>query len=295
MRERLALSLFQLLRMIPLPKGKERIGIIWERLFSATGIKYTGDTVIRMNRGYLLRVNTGGAMGRHILIHGEYDDIHQRFIERFLEHGAVVLDVGANIGAWSIPLGLHLKAVGGGKLFAFEPVKNNFLRLHLNIELNSLMDIVFPVEMALGNTTGSVPMSIENEKKLEGNSGLAICQRASSAFFSVPLTTVDEFIRENDIERVDFIKIDIEGAEGLFLDGANRMMENHRPIILGEFCRLGLTRYDYSIENIITRMENLDYICYDFGGKRPVLYDRATDSGRDLLMLPRDRVAEAGI
>lgn len=282
-----ALTMFGILRKMPLPRGKERLGIYLERFCSATGLSCAGTQTIRMNKGHLLKVDIADVIGRHAFIHGEADDYLQACAEQFISRDSIVFDIGANIGTWSVPLGCFLKSRGGGKVYAFEPVRNNYDRLRDNIHLNGLNSIVLPYELALGDTTKKVPMSIENAATRSGNAGLAIQQRAGSAAIEADMTTVDAFLREAQLKRIDLIKIAIEGSEGLFMDGAGDLFREFRPVVIGFFSRLGLTRYGSSISLINERFGGLGYKGFTFERKKKLVsFDPANDAGTPLLFLP---------
>jgi len=125
-----------------------------------------------------------------------------------LREGFVVLDIGANVGLISL---LAAKRVGGtGRVYAFEPVPEIFVRLQENIALNGFNNIE-PVPLALSSQRGMATISIAHD----GASSL-FC-RVSNEFVEVPTERLDDFVEREGIERVDAIKLDvIEGTNYTF-------------------------------------------------------------------------------
>jgi len=128
---------------------------------------------------------------RFLWLHeGEYDNekIH-------LRSGEVVSDIGACMGVFSVLAGL---AVGEtGRVYAFEPLEKYASVLKANITLNGLRNVT-AVEKALGDSSGTVRME-----------GITIVDGTGN----IPVTTIDAFVREQGIERIDFLKMDVEGFE----------------------------------------------------------------------------------
>jgi FkbM family methyltransferase len=138
--------------------------------------------------------------------------------------GDVVFDLGANIGTESLLLS---KIVGvTGKVFAFEPVTFDILR-H-NIQINNVKNVeVIPA--AVSNVSGHTEIEI-----LDSFQGSTIVRgsnpkQQSSLVRVVPVTTIDDFCANNELDHIDFIKMDVEGAEGAALLGATKTITNSHP------------------------------------------------------------------
>ena len=175
------------------------------------------------------RAPDGG--GRAIYKTGLYEEPLTNFLVQSLEFedGDIVFDVGANIGWYSCVLSRH---VPGADIFSFEPDPENFELLRLNLQRNSA-ERVHPVQMGVGERTETrtlhlyKPSNVGRHSMLEINEGRAI---------DVLVTSLDEFVRDRelDVERVKFLKIDIEGFEYFAFRGARKVLE-HLPLMLAEF------------------------------------------------------------
>lgn len=134
--------------------------------------------------------------------------------------GDVVFDLGANIGTTAL---LFSRAVGeGGRVFAFEPVFHHALRLTL--EANGA-DNVQVVPQAVSDSVGEGVFSLTDL----GIDSRLTARTDSSGGQRIPLVTLDAFVENEGIDRVDFIKMDIEGAEEMAIRGARRLVERCRP------------------------------------------------------------------
>jgi len=149
--------------------------------------------------------------------HGELD-----LFQRFIGSGSVVLDIGANIGAHTVPLA---QLVGdGGVVVAFEPQPVLHQILSANLVINSIPNAL-TYAMALGNEEGEclIPVLDYSQPNNFGGIGVDMVEEGEA----VPMGRLDDF----QLERVDFIKLDVEGFESKVLEGAAETIERCRPIM----------------------------------------------------------------
>ena len=156
---------------------------------------------------------------------GEYEPFATQLFTDRIESGQTVLDVGANIGYYTL---LSARLVGElGNVFAFEPDPDNFALLSRNVDENGY-DNVHLENVAVSDSTGSVSLY----KAGQNWGGHRIYTTSDQAGrVSVDSTTLDDFFAERP-NRVDLIKIDIEGAETRALQGMSRLLAKNRRITL---------------------------------------------------------------
>jgi FkbM family methyltransferase len=166
---------------------------------------------------------------RSALPHGEVVRVHPayRFMswnpgeyEAFrsaIRPGMVALDVGANVGSYSILLGQWVGS--SGRVFSFEPAPSAFSGLVEHVALNRL---VHPVAAAVGDREGLAPF-VASPTAGEGRLGVS----SDTPFASVPMVTIDSFCQARNISP-DFIKIDVEGWELAALRGARSTIASNR-------------------------------------------------------------------
>lgn len=160
------------------------------------------------------------------LLTGQYEAFTRELYEDALRPGMVVVDAGAHIGLYSL---LAAKKIGcSGKIFAFEPDPYNFEALVFNIKSNKCHCIT-PVRKAVSHTIGKISFY-----KSLGTISSSLFNRKNIGkvtMISVSSTTLDEELRGLDIRSI-LIKLDIEGAEPLALDGMRNILHTVDSVVL---------------------------------------------------------------
>ena len=142
-----------------------------------------------------------------------------------------------------------------GKVYAFEPEDKSRRILEENIQLNKLKNVVVS-PYALQDNPAKKSVSFNIRETIDGDglmnrwlSSVEDIKQFSVKTVTVPATTVDEVVKELKIEKVDFIKIDVEGAEIKVLRGAKGTIKKYMPIIQYEYSttieRLAKSRYSH--------------------------------------------------
>jgi methyltransferase, fkbM family len=145
-----------------------------------------------------------------------------------VEQGDVVFDVGAWIGDFSA-----LVAVQGALVYAFEPTPDTYEWLCRTVSLSK--GEIIPVQKALGDKCEEIELLLDNSGG--GSNRLPFSHKSTNkrgfieghALPLVNVTTIDQFVSENQIRKVDFIKADIEGAERYMLKGATETLRRFAP------------------------------------------------------------------
>ena len=173
-----------------------------------------------------------------------------RILQDIVKKEMVVVDIGANIGYYTLKLA---KLVGEkGKVYAFEPAPDNFSLLIKNIKVNNYEN-VFVVPKAVSNKTGKINLYLCVEHTGDHRIFDSHDGRKSIEIETVAL---DDFFSNN--ERIDFIKMDIQGAEYLALTGMKNLIQGNRKlIIISELSPSLLLKCDYSGEEYLNKI--IDY------------------------------------
>jgi FkbM family methyltransferase len=179
---------------------------------------------------------------------GGFENKELEIFQSSLDKGSILVDAGANIGLYSI---IGSRIVGTtGKVYAFEPSKVTFNLFLKNIELNKINNII-PINMGLGDKTGESLFLSQDLKTGDGEkyiskngNGRSDNNESEGVPFSevITLDTLDNFQRKNDIKKVDFLKIDVEGYEYYVLKGAENLIRNNPQIIILFECAEHLAR-----------------------------------------------------
>jgi len=165
--------------------------------------------------------------------------MNQRSLLPFIiRKGDTVFDIGANKGQFALPLA-HL--VGkNGIVHAFEPISKSFNELCMSIKREKLSSRIVPNQLALGDSPGYVKFTIPQEMLTEATliphniEGWVNYDNEPQKYFTetCKITTLNQYVKENQIGNINFIKCDVEGAELLVLKGAKSVLQSSSPPIL---------------------------------------------------------------
>lgn len=177
--------------------------------------------------------------GRALAKYGEWSEGEVALWRRLLPRGAVAADVGAHIGCHTLALA---SIVGpDGVVHAFEPQRRVAELLERNVRQNALAGRVFVYRVALGETLGSARYAAPNYKRAGNFGAVAV---GADGDVTVPVMALDAMA--DMLPRLDFIKLDVEGAEAAVVAGARGLITKFRPTIYAEADRrdaaLGLFR-----------------------------------------------------
>ncbi len=210
------------------------------------------------------RIARGGA--------GYYDwDI--QLLPALVKPGDVCWDIGANAGAYTLPLARLARAV-----YAFEPVRHNRQILERALSLARISNVsVLP--LALSDRRGAARMSVP----VDGfYGGFMMAALDAEGDVEVEQTTIDQLI-ESGLPAPDFIKCDVEGAEGRVLDGARGLLVRRRPILLLETFE----------EAIFQRVRALGYQAHVYVGDLKMNVVTSRTEARNYIFLPESGAASA--
>ena len=220
----------------PLQKGKGRLVESTRRWVAPDQplISTVGD-------GYKMQLNLRDLIQRSIYFYGYYEPHFSRFLMKVLKGGETFIDCGANIGQFSL---IASRCVGSsGKVIAIEPEQHNLDQLKTNLRLNQA-DNVSVIQAALGNRSGSVDFFLRSEENGFTNRGVHSLHPHGDWLqpqkITVPMKRLDDVLLGE--RRVDWIKMDIEGAELDALQGAEQSLEQFSPTVFFEANEI-CTRY----------------------------------------------------
>jgi len=183
--------------------------------------------------GTRLTLPRSSEMTWRVAFTGHYDRPWQRLLLRYIRPGTTVLDVGASLGLWTVPLAKAAREVGA-RVWAFEPHPQNHPWLERNVALNGLEGTVTIHRCALGDAVGEARMGIGETQDFHGGNAAINVDPESALGVMVPVKRLDDFAFPASVSAV---KIDVEGYEISVLRGAKELIARDRPVILGEFNR----------------------------------------------------------
>jgi len=196
-------------------------------------------------RGILWELDLTEGIDFSIFIFGQFEKETSQAIRRLVTNNSIVIDIGANIGAHTLPMA---KLVGKkGKVYAIEPTKYAYSKLTKNLLINkSLSKRVQSDQIMLINNDGkgkvkdlysSWPLSVRSKDEKRHSVHQGVLRSISGA----EENTLDSYVSINNITSLDLIKLDVDGNELDVLSGANNILKNLRPVIIME---LAPSQYD---------------------------------------------------
>jgi len=244
---------FKVLFVIPF--FRNRYYGFYKRIFKPRNL-FQGQTVIcGFDSGLKIKADLDEWIQQHIYFLGSWDERGLNFLKKILKEDGVFFDIGANIGAYSL---VASKIVGPvGKVHAFEPVSAVFERFEYNIELNGISNITAN-QNAVYQTSEVLELFV-SAKQNAGMSSIFHHHTETSKIEKVHAITIDGYVKKMNIQQIDLIKIDIEGAELFALRGMKDSLNLFRPVVLMEVSADVLNHTNVDGSEILDFMKNLNY------------------------------------
>jgi FkbM family methyltransferase len=251
------------IRRFPTERGRWRLvplALRWSQ--SALPDRYCR---VRTRDGFLLRVHLGDWLGRHVYVTGEYEPATKEVIKALLSPGDTAVDVGANVGYFTL---LASSRVGpAGRVYAFEPAPPTRQDLEWNVRLNQAANVVVRAE-ALADKAGETTFCL-GPRDHRGTSSLRSLADGTERL-TVATARLDDLLPDGC--RVNLIKIDVEGAEYLALLGMRECLKRDHPDLVIEVTDSFLREMGHSAEQLCAELFGLGYNMYiiDHRGLQPV-------------------------
>ncbi len=235
-----------------LPKVRRKI---WQRL--------QAPIVVPWLDGLLLNVVPGNETCRSVFITGRYEPNEFSVLGRILKPGMVFLDVGANLGLYSL---FASRLVGReGTVVAVEPSSREFEQLAANIRLNDLTN-VRAVRAAASDRDGEIQLLVAVAQHSGHNTvgGFAYQDTQLDHRERVRSATLDRLVASQELCRVDVIKADIEGGELHAIRGARETLLRFHPVLLIEVADRSLRHQDASSAQLLDLIAGHGYHFFAF-------------------------------
>jgi FkbM family methyltransferase len=213
------------------------------------------ETYVRIESGHEFKYapeQMGGLLGLEFKRGFESADI--RSVLSLLPDNPVAVDIGANFGIYSI---LIASSSEGSQVHSFEPVLDTAYLLRLNADRNRVSARIIINNEAVGSERGNMLITTD---RYAGNYLLADSAYRGEAQ-EVPVIRLDDYVAEKNLQRIDFIKCDVEGAELLVMRGASQVLAHMRPIVMLEIAEEWTRRFGYSVADLKVHMFNEGYEC----------------------------------
>lgn len=205
-----------------------------------------------------MKLDLSKQMGSAIYWRGAHDWAPIFAMEKIVQPSNTVIDIGANQGEYT--LWAARKTGPNGHVYAFEPLSGMFAQLLENIHLNEgFPSFVTAIPLGLSNQSGRLKL-YSNNLHNEGVNTLYPTSTSESTFLEeISLSTLDQEVEKWGIKKIDFIKIDVEGAELYVLQGATHTLKRFQPVLFLEINESACKSAGYSSSEIFSLLKSLGY------------------------------------
>lgn len=220
----------------------------------------------------------------HVVDHFIYFDFLDPAFNNLMdivEKDFVIIDVGANIGRFSFHFA---KKAIDGKVYCFEPDPYNFSMQMHNASRNNFNNIKFH-QMGLGSESGSFPLYRVNLNNPGMNRILLHGHHVTNKVEIIDVASLDEIMPASDTNKLDLIKIDVEGFEFEVLRGGENLIDKFKPILFIELSNANLSEHNSSSKEVVEWIQSKGYFITDASSNQPV-FDNIPQDQIDILCQP---------
>ena len=241
----------------PINKGKYRL-----YLTALALCNFNHDALPAKSKdGRRFIADLSNGMQEHLFFFGEYESAISKITARLIKNGDTCIDVGANFG-WYTTLMARLCGCDG-RVHAFEPVPKTFRELETNVNLSDLRNNITINQKALGDRRDTITLQIPAGEP-SGHASIAVKSESKDDSFDCEIQTLDDYLAERSVGNVNFVKVDIEGAEMMFLKGASKLFsQTVPPVIQMEMALKQSKHFDYLPNDLVKYIRSKgDYIFF---------------------------------
>jgi FkbM family methyltransferase len=208
--------------------------------------------VVQEIDGVTFELNLQEVIDASLYYSGTFEAEAEEVLEKLVRPGMVAVDIGANFGYHTFRMA---RSVGAeGRVLAVEPTTWAYDKLQRNAALNPAITNIDYVKVGLSDSdVGETAIAFQSSYRLD--------DRQENVVETVRLTTLDIVIREQQLPRVDFIKMDVDGFEGRVLRGGEQTLREHHPVIFFELSPSAMRSND---DDAVVLLHWLEEVGYDF-------------------------------
>jgi len=243
-------------------------GLIQRAVMAVRRLFGAGPVVVCRRRNLVWRLDLREGIDFAIYLLGAFEATTIAAYQRLLRDGFVAIDVGANIGALTLPLAASVGA--SGLVIAAEPTRYAYDKLVDQISLNADLKSRIRARqvMLMGRADIALPSALPSSWPLSRTDGahedhLGISKDTQGTI----VMTLDALIKAEGVQRIDLIKLDVDGYEIEVLRGASYVLNEFAPAIIFEHAPYTLVEKGYEPEELLAILRRAGYRFYHLNGK----------------------------
>lgn len=213
-------------------------------------LSYMRPSKAKIN-GFIMKLDRTDETISRMILAGDFESFETAIVKTYIKNGFHVLDIGANIGYYSL---VFASLVGSqGKVYAFEPTPRTFQILKHNIHQNGFDSVVTPYQYGISNVNQKAQLYINDYNKGDNR----LYKSADMKSVDIDLVTIDNFLKLDS--KIDFIKMDIQGAEALAIKGMFQLLQKDKPTVIMEFWPHRIKRLGIEPKEMLQDLQNIGY------------------------------------
>lgn len=193
-----------------------------------------------------------------LLSYGIHEPLSTQLMNKEVKSGMTIIDIGSNIGYYAI---LENKLVGKyGKVFSIEPSPKNFELLNRNLELQPQKNFQ-TYNLAINDKNEKIEFIINKKSNWSKIREPTDIIGKDDEVIKITSKTLDEFCNEEEIERIDLIRMDVEGLEVKIIEGSKNILKKYQPRIMMEVHKshIGKRKTKQMLEELQKLNYNIQY------------------------------------
>ncbi len=194
------------------------------------------------------------------LIYKGFEETEIQFLKETLQEGDYFLDIGANIGLFSL---FAAERVGkSGKVIAFEPAPDTFQKLTENVKINNFTNVELH-NLGVSDQVAKIPFFVSQNGYDAWNSFGNLTNKSETIATEVEVKPLDRFLSTIDAAKIKLVKIDVEGWEKFVLKGGEHFFKTQQPVVMMEFTESTCFEVGYMVQELYDIMETYGYRWYE--------------------------------
>lgn len=231
------------------PFHSYRMGKFLAKMLSFFQGSKNDQIIVKEIQGINYELNLKEVIDSSLYYSGTYENDEEKLVDELLNPGMIAFDIGANFGYYTFRMAKKVEP--GGTIYAFEPTTWAYDKLLRNASLNPNITNIEYMKIALSDSTAEKELNIQSSYRIDNKNGNFIGK--------YKITSLDEFVRDNHFNKIDFIKMDVDGYEGKIIRGSQYVLKKYHPIILMEICPSMLEKNMDHVSDLIEILTSLGY------------------------------------